>query len=274
MEAALLNYFLIDTDLRSTCDFNPYLLEKGISVYEVIRVEEGIPIFLQEHIVRFFSSLKLEKLSFPFSESFIRKAIHVLIRENGMQQGNIKFLLWEYQSEQHFMAWVMPFFYPAAHHYAEGVSVGSMPAERVNPNAKKALHDLRKRADDFIRKENLWETIYVNRSGEITEGSRSNIFFVKDGQLVTPELALVLPGVTRSKILFLARREGVRCLETRVKLKEVHTFDACFLTGTSPKVLPVALFNKIRFDVHNALMRQMMALYDELVVSDKRRFTW
>jgi branched-chain amino acid aminotransferase len=275
METALLNYFVLDTQLRSACDLNPNILEEGVGIYEVLRVEQGIPVFLQEHIDRFFSSASLENIPLDISRKFIRQSVKLLIEQNRMQQGNIKFIYhWNSANDHRFMAWVMPFFYPAATHYNVGVVVGSMQAERQNPNAKKVLYSLRKQADALIKKEGFWEVVYVNSQGYLTEGSRSNIFFVRDNYMLTPELSLVLPGITRAKVLQLAVEKGIPLEETRIKLSEPEKYDACFLTGTSPKILPVSRLDNKPFDVQNKLMRALMEDYGEMMAEDILRFSW
>ncbi len=275
METALLNYFVLDTQLHSTCDFNPYILEKGIGIYEVLRVEQGKPLFLKEHIDRFFSSAALENVPVDISRKFIRQAVRMLIGQNCMKQGNIKFLYhWDGKGTPRFMAWVMPFFYPSASQYAHGVVVGSMPARRENPNAKKVLHSLRKKADTFIKQKSFREVIYVNPRGFITEGSRSNIFFVHDNRVLTPELSQVLPGITRAKVIQLISEKGMPFNETKISLSDAMGYDACFLTGTSPKILPVSRFDDNTFHVQNDLMRMLMQGYDEMMAADIRSFSW
>ncbi len=275
MEIALLNYFVLDNDLHATCDFNPYVLEKGVSIYEVLRVEEQAPIFLQEHIDRFFSSAKLENITVNLSGTFIRKAVKLLIQQNRMHLGNIKFLYHHNGRDKgQFMAWVMPFFYPSVSYYINGVVTESMRAERENPNAKKSLYNLREQADKLIKSRHLQEVVYVNARDEITEGSRSNIFFVRGQHLVTPKLSLVLPGITRSKVIQLADSMGVMLDETIVWVSQIEEFDVCFLTGTSPKLLPVRQLDSLTFDVKNQLMRKLMLGYDEIMAEDKRRFSW
>ncbi len=275
METALLNYFVQGTQLLSTCDFNPYVLEKGTGIYEVVRVEEGLPLFLQEHITRFFSSAELENITVNISGQFIRKAVRILIEQNRMQWGNIKFLFYRVGTDDsRFMAWVIPFAYPPAAVYASGVEVGSMPAERENPNAKKALYTLRRQADNLIREKGFWEVVYVNRKGYLTEGSRSNIFFVNEKKLLTPELSMVLPGITRAKVLQLASEKNIPSEETFIPLSEIQKMNACFLTGTSAKILPVSRFNGIPFNLNDGLMRQLMLWYEEMMQDDLHRFSW
>lgn len=272
METALLRYFVLDTQLRSTCDFNPYVLSEGITIYEVIRVEQGVPLFLEEHIERFFSSAFLENISLNISRKLIRKALHMLIKENRMVQGNVKFLFHrDTAGQSRFLAWAMPFFYPSPEQYAQGVVVGTMAAERPNPNAKKALYDLRQRADRLIKEKKWWEVIYVNRQGLVTEGSRSNLFFVEGHRLLTPELLLVLPGITRAKLMELARKQGMEVAEAKIRADDIPLFDACFLTGTSPKVLPVRQWEGHKLDVNNTFMRRLMKAYDDLVADEVAR---
>ncbi len=275
METALLNYFVRDTRLHSTCDFDGTAFEKGVSIYEVLRVEQGVPLFLQEHILRFFSSARLEHIALDITPSFVRRAVRLLITENRMQLGNIKFL---YQrngrQDRHFVAWVMPFFYPSPQQYREGVKVVSMPGERHNPNAKKALYALREKADRLIREKKAWEAVYVNSRGFVTEGSRSNVFFVRQGMLETPELSLVLPGITRAKVLQLAGEKDIPVSEKQIRLADVPGYDAAFLTGTSPKLLPVSAFDGHRFDVNNRMIRLLMEAYEKRVADEVRRFRW
>lgn len=270
-----MSFFVLNEELHSTCDFNSSVLKKGVNIYEVLRVETGVPLFLQEHISRFFSSAALEDIPINITKKFIGRAVKLLIKQNRMQQGNIKFIYhWNGQDDIQFMAWVMPFFYPSTSQYTDGVTVGHMQAERKNPNAKKMLNDLRQQADRLLKTEKLREVVYVNSAGYLTEGSRSNIFFVMDNYLLTPELALVLPGITRTKVLQLAAARGIQIQETKIKLSDMEKFDACFLTGTSPKLLPVLQFDNHKFDVHNTLMRALMKDYDNLTQMDINNFSW
>ena len=45
METCLLNYFILNKELKSSCDFNPFLFKEGPAVYEVVRIIEQKPLF-------------------------------------------------------------------------------------------------------------------------------------------------------------------------------------------------------------------------------------
>ncbi|MBE0650400.1 MAG: aminotransferase class IV family protein [Bacteroidales bacterium] len=275
METALLNYFVRDDALHSTCDFTLTFSEKEISIYEVVRVESAAPLFLDAHLKRFYDSASLEGKEIDLHPELIKQSLKVLIEQNMLIFGNIKFLYrWGESGDYEFFAWIMPFFYPDPKQYKEGVCAEIMFAERPNPNSKKVMSGLIKRAEAQISQYKCFEVVYVNTKGEITEGSRSNIFFVKDKQLVTPEMPSVLPGVTRAAIIELAHQNGITVTEKKIPLENLNEYSACFLSGTSPKILPVSRFHDRNFDVNNTLMQYFMGEYDKLCKKEKNDFRW
>jgi len=76
----------------------------------------------------------------------------------------------------------------------------------------------------------------------IEEGSSCNIFFhLKNGDLVTPSLGdTILPGITRSSVIELARAEGIKVYERKISIQEVaKKASACFVTGTAAGITPL-----------------------------------
>lgn len=85
------------------------------------------------------------------------------------------------------------------------------------------------------------EALLVSPSGHVLEGAVSNLFVVlRDGTLVTPPLADdVLPGVTRARVLAIARSLGLAVTEAPVSLEMLHTADEAFLTNSVQEVVPL-----------------------------------
>lgn len=275
METALLNYFVQDDALHSACDFNMMFAENDVSIYEVVRVENAAPLFLEAHLKRFYESAQLEGRVIPVHPELVRQSLKTLIHENMLIFGNIKFLYkWDASGNQHFFVWVVPFFYPNKEQYKNGVFVDVMKAERPNPNSKRVLIGLIEKADEQIAKNKCFEVIYLNGKNEITEGSRSNIFFIQDRKLVTSELPSVLPGVTRAAIIELAHQSGITVVEKKIQLTDLGDFSSCFLSGTSPKILPVVKLHDHIFDVENSVMNFLMDAYNKLCNIEKKEFHW
>jgi branched-chain amino acid aminotransferase len=77
----------------------------------------------------------------------------------------------------------------------------------------------------------------------IEEGSSCNIFFfLKSGELVTPELGdTILPGITRASIIELARDRGIKVTERKVSIDEaLEETKECFVSGTAAGATPLA----------------------------------
>lgn len=84
------------------------------------------------------------------------------------------------------------------------------------------------------------EILLVDEDGCVAEGPTTNVFSVDaEGRLRTPPLDRVLPGITRSSILEIARHDGLDAGEAKVRPEELATAAEVFLTGTSAGVWPV-----------------------------------
>jgi branched-chain amino acid aminotransferase len=92
----------------------------------------------------------------------------------------------------------------------------------------------------FAKQRGSGEAIFANTKGELCEGTGSNIFLVKDGQLLTPPLAAgCLAGVTRALVLELCEQEGIEVEERAVPITALHQASEAFLTGTTRGILPI-----------------------------------
>lgn len=230
------------------------------SVYEVVRVTDGRPVFLEEHYSRLEKSLAAMGRVPEFSCEELRECIAGLVSESGIKDHNIKI---EADVEGFSRLYLSPTHYPEPEMYRTGVKTDLFRGERRSPNVKMMDRELREATDEVIRKGGLYEVLLVDRNGQITEGSRSNVFFIKDGEVFTAPAEKVLLGVTRSKIIEIIRAMGVTLHEEAVDAGDIGSFDAAFISGTSPKVLPIASAGETSFDVNEPILRKIMEKYDE-----------
>ncbi|HAH25602.1 MAG TPA: aminotransferase class IV [Prolixibacteraceae bacterium] len=235
------------------------------TIYEVIRVMDGIALFLEDHFERLISSVKISGLQLDMGFSEFRQNISELTQLNNQQNGNVKFAFSGIGAETQWSFSFIPHSYPASEDYQKGVATGLLFAERENPNAKILQIKVRERAVRLIAENKLYEALLVDRSGRITEGSRSNVFFVKGNKFYTAPSAMVLVGVTRKKVMECLEELNFPVIEEAVSVSDVGTFDAVFLTGTSPKVLPVHCIDTIQFPSKNPFVEQLMDRYDLMI---------
>ncbi len=274
-ETCLLNYYILNDELRNACDFNPDLLRQGKGIYEVFRVIDGIPLFLKEHIHRFYLSASLEDYKIPFDAESLKFQLKNLIQSNGLKRGNIRFQYIANSSPQSlFTAWITPATYPTAPEYQEGVKLLSLRAARFNPHSKRANLPVRFTAEEIIEKEEVTEVLLVNEEELVTECHRSNIFFIRGNNLSTPSEALVLQGITREKIISLAKTNDIPFREENIPLADIRRYESCFISSTSKGVLPVRKIDDVEFSVPNTVANKISGYYEELVRQHLSAFTW
>ncbi len=270
-----MNYFVLNSELKNTCEFNSGLFESSPSVYEVIRLEEGVPLFLHDHITRFYHSLSLSGFQCSLTEHQIRSRIKALIETNRIQTGLVKFVFTNHAvAGELFAAWVIPFFFPAGKTYQSGVNMMSYNGKRDNPNVKLSNQKIREQSNRLISDNDVYEVILLSEHNVISEGSRSNLFFVSRGILYTPHHSLILNGITRQKVIELALASGIDVLESSFQLNEIACCEAAFITGTTPKVLPVREIDTFSFEVSNPVVQHLSEKYDELIANYVGNFSW
>ncbi len=264
MERTTKKYFLKNGEIKEEMDF--YIPEEGKKLYEVIRIINGVPLFMEQHNKRLQGSLSILDLKSRYSEDIILNKIKKVIEANEFSEGNIKIILNFIGQQEDIYIYYIPHSYPEEKLYSEGVHTILFHEERQNPNAKVINSGLRERVDEKLKEEKAYEAILVDGHNRITEGSKSNIFFVKGDKLITSPLEAVLPGITREQIIELAKGNSIEVVEEFIDINTLKIYDGAFISGTSPKILPIKSINLIKFNsVCNLLVKKLMKLYDNSI---------
>ena len=275
MENCLLTNFIFDKEIKSSCDFNQFEFADSLVVYEVIRVINEIPLFLEDHLERFFRSLEINELETDISHRQIKSRLKALIEINKLNTGNIRFQL-AFPKNQNaiFYAWVSPFFYPSQSQYEQGVNCSLYLSKRPNPNAKLVVHKIREATAKEISSKNVFEVILHNQEGEISEGSKSNLFFIKNNSLFTSPAGKVLIGVTRTKVFDLCKKLNIEIVQKSLFRNELIGFESAFLSGTSIKLLGIKTIDKYNFTTKNPILELLTIRYEELIQNYLKLFKW
>lgn len=252
------DYYLINSEIEPVSKYQPD--ENTGSVYEVLRVMRGVPLFLADHLKRLSRSAKLAQMEVKFTENEIENLLSQLIHVNKIAEGNI---LISYK--ENLIAFFIPHKFPGKILYEKGIHLGILHAERQNPNAKVFQTTVRQQADELMRQNDFYEVLLVDNKERIKEGSRSNVFFVAQNRIVTPPVEEVLPGITRDKTILLAGKLNIEVEERSIYFDELASFSAAFITGTSPKILPVKQIGDINFDPGNMLILKLIESFNYLI---------
>jgi len=138
----------------------------------------------------------------------------------------------------------------------------SYNALRNDPNIKQYHKDLVEKSNELIKETGAYEVLLINNKGFVTEGNKSNIFFVKNNEIYTAPDNMVLEGITRKKIIQIAKDLNIKIRFDAVQYNNINTFDSAFLTGTSPKVLKICCIDNINFRTENEIIEKISYEYD------------
>lgn len=238
--ADCINKFLIKNGKVEKCvDFNNDFIYSDINVYEVIRIINGVPLFFEKHLERMEKSMKLIDMEMPYSYETCKGYIKELIELNDKACGNIKMVINADKPKKDFTMFYIKHEYPTEVDYKEGVSTILYHGERNNPNAKIVNDDFREKVNEKIKGGEVYEAILVDRNGRVTEGSKSNIFFIKEDFVITSPISDVLPGITRNEIIEICLENKIKVIEEAYRYEDISNLDGAFISGTSPSVLPI-----------------------------------
>jgi branched-chain amino acid aminotransferase len=253
---------------KATVHVLAHALHYGSSVFEGIRAyatPNGVAIFrLQDHMRRLFDSAKVYRMQIPFTGEQLNAACCQVISANELARGayirpialrgygeigvapkvdppvDVAIAAWEWGK------------YLGHDSEANGVDVCISSWQRVAPNTIPALA---KAGGNYLsgqlisqeaKRLGFDEGIGLAPDGTVSEGAGENLFVVKDGILLTPNLAhSVLGGITRATILQLAREQGVPVQETSVPRELLYLADELFFTGTAVEVTPIRSVDRI-----------------------------
>jgi len=259
------NLFIKNGHIFNTFKFDDEYLTKGKTLYEVIRIIDGIPLFLEDHLDRLYNSEKITGLNIWLSKEEIKHSISQLARANEISDGNVKIIFNFTEENNNFLAYFIKHSYPSEEMYNRGVPVGLFFAERENPTAKVINLSLREATDKIIKEKGLFEVILVDKDDFITEGSRSNIFMVIKDKIYTSPKEKVLPGITRNYIMKACSNLGYEVIEKKLTYKEIDLLDGLFISGTSPKVLPINRVENLNFNPQNEIIQNIRAQYESII---------
>jgi branched-chain amino acid aminotransferase len=264
--------FILNGELQPVESFDNSLVYEGDSIYEVIRMVNGSPVFFHDHMERLATSAKLQRKELIADVPSLRKSIIYLTRSDRKKEANIKIVFNYNNGSSNYLVYFIEPMYPSGEQYKKGVKGILFYAERKDPESKVINHKLRSSIYHKLIHEGGYEALLVNENNLITEGSRSNIFFLKDETLVTAPDNVILNGITRKYILEICRENHIKVEFTCVKVENISEYDAVFMTGTSPMILPFYCIDDKFFNVRLPLMEKLRNFYIEKAGESVRLF--
>ena len=235
-----------------------HTLHYGVGVFEGVRAyntDNGPAIFrVKEHTKRLFEAAKIVNIDIPYSAEEIIEAQKTVLLKNNFDEAYIRPIIYlgneslglraeDLSVNIIIAAWEWPS-YMDPESKQKGISVIKSPYKQYkNPNWSNykitgtyvnsivALQDAVAKGAD--------EALILDNDGYISEGSGENIFFLKDGLIMTPTTKNCLNGITRQSVIEIAKDLGHKVEEGDWTYQQIIECDEAFFTGTAVEVTPI-----------------------------------
>ena len=194
----------------------------GGIAYEVVRIKQGVPMFIEDYYARLNESLHKLKIKADVKMITLLRDINSLLGENDAADCNIK--IWAASGaggNTNVFININKSFYPPPDYYRDGVPAGLYAYTRVNPNVKQVVAGFKEQAQALMDSGGVFEVLLYDSTGQLTEGSRTNLFFTRGEQLFTAPDRIILKGVARKYVFAAAQRAGIEIIERPVTLDEI-----------------------------------------------------
>lgn len=267
------NNYILNGELQPTALFDNSLVYEGESIYEVLRMVRGLPVFFYDHTERLKTSVHLQGKTMLASVDKIRQDIIYLSGSDKKKEINLKIVFNYNNGSENYLVYYIEPIYPSAEQYNKGVKGILFRAERKDPASKVIDHKLRSEIYHKLILDGAYEALLVTHNNCITEGSRSNIFFITGDKLVTAPDNSVLSGITRRYILEICKENNVLVEFECINADIISDYRSVIMTGTSPVIVPFYRIDNNFFDVKHHLIGLMRNLYLVKAEESVHRFT-
>jgi branched-chain amino acid aminotransferase len=267
-----------------------HTLHYGLGVFEGIRfyeTDKGPAVFrLKDHTKRLFDGAKCSFMKVPYREDEINEAVLETIRKNEIKAGYIRPIFFygygkmgldPHGAPVNVAIAVWPW---GAYLGEDSVKVKTSSFIRLHP---KSTHAERKICGHYVnsifasceaKEKGYHEALLLDYEGYCAEGPGENLFIVKDGKLLTPELGNILPGITRRSIIEIAKNESIEVEETKLKLEDVYNADEAFFTGTAAEVTVIESIDdkKIGNQAPGPVTEKLKGLFLDIVKGKNEKY--
>lgn len=236
--------------MKNNVSFNSELSKFGIGLFETIKIENGNPICLNLHLDRIFKSIDNLNLDIKETKSFIEERIIEYIKCEKIDNKALRLTMFD----EGYNISTRDILYKEET-YKRGFKLNVSPIRRgdsILHRHKTTNYFENIYAKKFAVKNGYDDAIFIDCYDRILECSMSNIFFIKDEKIYTPNEKLpILEGTMKRRIMEVCVELGINIEQSDIKITDIDKFDFCFLSNSLMGIMKVRQINEIEFECFN-----------------------
>lgn len=242
-------------------DLYAQTLHYGNGVFEGIRsydTEDGVQVFkAKEHYERLLYSAEKMHIKLNYSVGELTELTYQLLEKNNLRDAYIRPLVYlgvnmSLQPTEEVNVFLCAWEWGK---YLGNDLLNLMTSSYQRPNPK-SCHVEAKVVGHYTnsilatteaKSKGFDEALLLDAKGNVAEGPGANFFYEKDGVIYTSPLGNILPGITRSTVIGLAKELNFKVVEKYFTPEEVKGADGAFFTGTAAEVAGIASLDGVNF---------------------------
>jgi branched-chain amino acid aminotransferase len=231
---------------QAVLPLNDLGIVRGYAVFDLLRTYGRVPFRLGDHVARLQRSAATIGLDLPWSAPELEAFIGATYARNpDLGDASLRIIVTggpsaDYMTPQQrpsLIIMVHPIKPYSERLYREGAAVVTTDIERAMPTVKSINYSGAVKAVVEAERLGAVEAIYRDTKDRITEGTRSNLFLVRNGTLYTAAEGVLL-GITRQVVLEVV--EGhIPVRLGPLTYADLVGADEAFVTSTTKELLPV-----------------------------------
>ncbi|MEM0948353.1 MAG: branched-chain amino acid aminotransferase [Pseudomonadota bacterium] len=274
----------MDGSLMPWRDANVHILTHAMhyasSVFEGERAYSGKIFEGVKHSERLHQSGEMLDMQIPWTVEQIEEAKYATLKANGLEDAYVRVVAWRGAGEDMGVsssrnpvrmavaAWEWGAYYGDSKFKGAKLDISKWkrPSPETIPSHAKAagLYMICTMSKHAAEAKGCSDAMMFDYRGYVAEATGANIFFVKDGEVHTPDPDCFLNGITRQTVIGMLKDRQVKVHERHIMPEELESFEQCWLTGTAAEVTPVGQIGDYNFEV-GALTHDIAEGYEKLV---------
>ena len=253
-----------------------HALHYASAVFEGERAYGGEIFKLTEHTERLFASAEMLDMKIPYTVAEIDAACRETLKRQGYTDAYVRPIAWRGSEMMGVSAqtarinaaiavWQWPAYFDPKQ-LEKGIRLDVAKWKRPDPATAPAkakavgLYMIATLSKHEAERKGYADAMMLDWRGRVAECTGANIFFVKNGEIHTPNPDCFLDGITRRTVMALARKRQIKVTERAIMPDELAGFENCFIVGTAAEVTPVGEIGPYNFAVSD-LVRTLRTDY-------------
>ena len=220
------------------------LVQRGYGIFDYLRVADNKPLFLEDHLERFYNSSNAMRLQVTETKEEVLNIVHELIKMNNLSYSGIRLIIGGGDSADGYtihqpslLIIQQPLAAPPDSLSLQGIRLASFEHQRQLARVKTTDYLMAIHLQPWMKEQGADDILYYSNS-IVRECPRSNFFMVKNGTLITAVNNMLL-GITRKNIIKIANENNIPVEERDFTLEELKTADEAFITSSTKRVTSV-----------------------------------